>query len=115
MNAPAVPVALVYGNTLLWAVAALFAAAAFRRGIAWSLVFKPTDLVFGLPFAARSRVGFAVAIGMSAILLPHWLDWLDAIQNLQGSSLLRNLSAWPALTIPLIAFVARAGGRPRFE
>ena len=121
ISAPAVPVGLVYGNTLLWTVAALFVAAAWRPGYAWTLVFKPTDILLGLPFALRSWRGFGVALAMSAILLPLWFDWVVAMQNLYGSSPLRGLASWPALTIPFIAWISRSSAgwqipwRPRAQ
>jgi hypothetical protein len=115
VSAPAVPVALVYGNSLLWTMAALFAAAAFRPGIAWAALFKPTDVLVGLPLALRSWRGLALAIGMSVILLPLWFDWLDAMRNLEGSSPLRGLSGWPALAIPLVARASRSPRWPSFR
>ena len=109
INAPAVPVALVYGNTLLWTVAAIFGGAAFRPGLAWAGIIKPTDLVFGLPFALRSWRGFAVTVVASVALLPLWFDYIAALGNLVDGGLLRGMSAWAALAIPLVAWVARTG------
>ena len=109
VDAPEIPIGLVYGNTLLWTMAALFAAAAFRPGIAWAAAFKPADLLLGLPFAVRSRRGCAVAVGASLILLPLWGDWLAAIRNLQGASPFLVVATLPALAVPSIAYLARTG------
>ena len=109
--APAVPVAVVYGNTLLWTIAALFTAAAATPGAAWTMAFKPTDMIFGVPFVLRSWRGLVVAFVLSAILLPLWIDWLEAMRNVEGWSPLRGVSSWPALCIPLMAWVAGRSGQ----
>lgn len=107
LNGPSVPVALVYGNTLLWTISALFVAAAFRPGAAWMAMIKPTEFLFALPLALRSWRGMTVAIAMAALMLPLWFDWLAAMRNLEGFSPFRGIAAWPALMIPLIAYLAR--------
>lgn len=109
LEGPGVPVALVYGNTLLWIVAALFAAAAFRPGIAWAVAIKPTAFLFALPFVVRAWRGWSapIAIALSLLLLPLWGDWLVAMQNLTGASPLHEIAHWPTYAIPLVAWVAR--------
>lgn len=105
---PAVPVALVYGNSLLWTLAALFAAAAFRPGLAWTVLFKPVDFLLAVPFALRSWRGLIVAVVLSAVLLPYWFDWLTALGNLNnGATPFYSLASWPALAMPFIAWVGR--------
>jgi hypothetical protein len=107
LSGPSVPVALVYGNTLMWTMAAIFGAAAFRPGTAWMALFKPTEFLLAMPFALRSRRGLVVAVVLAAVLLPLWFDWLTAMRNMQGFTLLRGIWAWPALTIPLVAWLFR--------
>lgn len=112
LDAPIVPVSLVYGNTLMWTLAALFAAAAFRPGWAWAVAFKPVDFLLALPFALRSWRGLLVTVVLSVVLLPYWFQWLTAIGNISDrQSPLYSLAAWPALAIPLVAWVGRS--RPR--
>ncbi len=107
LNAPEVPIGLVYGNTLMWTMAALFAAAAFRPGIAWAAAFKPADFLLGIPFAARSWRAGAIAVAASLLLLPLWADWLAAMRNLEGASLSLVVATLPALAIPSVAYLAR--------
>jgi hypothetical protein len=111
IGAPAVPVGLVYGNTLMWTMALLFAAGAFRVGIAWGTVLKPTDFLLGMPLALRSWRGLLVTIGLSALVFPLWFDWFEAMRNLGGASPLFRAAAWPALAIPLLAYVSRTRTR----
>ena len=59
LHAPDVPVALVYGNTLMWTIAAMFAAATFRSGFAWAVLAQTDAHVHGAavgnPILARPR------------------------------------------------------------
>ena len=106
LHAPDVPVALVYGNTLMWTMAAMFAAASFRSGLAWAVLLKPTHMFMALPWAIRSWRGLAVMVALSAVMLPLWFDWLAAMGNLSGAGGWVALS--PALAIPAIAWAAQA-------
>lgn len=105
LNAPEVPVGLVYGNTLMWTLAAMLAGAAFRPGIAWAVLIKPTHILWALPWAVRSWRGLAVMVAVSVVLLPLWFDWFEAIGNLNPKGPLLMVS--PTLAIPLVAWVAR--------
>ena len=109
LHAPDVPVALVYGNTLMWTIAAMFAAASFRSGLAWAVLLKPTHMFMALPWATRSWRGLAVMVALSAVLLPLWFDWLAAMGNLTGAGGWFALS--PAFAIPAIAWAARRRGQ----
>lgn len=107
LSGPSVPVALVYGNTLMWTMAAVFSAAAFRPGTGWMAMIKPTEFLLALPFALRSWRGLVIALVLAAVLLPLWFDWLTAMRNMQGFTPLRGIWAWPALAIPIIAWLSR--------
>ena len=108
LHAPDVPVALVYGNSLMWTMAAMFAAASFRSGVAWAVLMKPTHMFMALPWATRSWRGLAVMVVLSAVMLPLWFDWLVAIGNLTGAG--GSIALSPALAIPAIAWAARRRG-----
>ena len=110
LDGPHVPVALVYGNTLMWTLAAMFAAASFRSGVAWAVLLKPTHIFFALPWAIRSWRGLAVMVALSAAMLPLWFDWLTAMSNLTGAG--GPVAVVPALAIPAIAWAARRRRHP---
>jgi hypothetical protein len=109
LHAPEVPVALVYGNTLMWTMAAMFAAASFRSGLAWAVLLKPTHMFMALLWATRSWRGLGIMVALSAVMLPLWFDWLAAMGNLTGAGGWIALS--PALAIPAIAWAARRRGQ----
>ena len=110
LHAPDVLVGLVYGNSFMWTMAAMFAAATFRSGLAWAVLLKPTHMFMALPWAVRSWRGLAVMVVMSAVMLPLWFDWLTVMGNLTGAGGWVALS--PALAIPAIAWVARRRDQP---
>jgi hypothetical protein len=107
LTGPSIPVALVYGNTLMWTMAAMFSAAAFHPGTAWVAMIKPTEFLLALPLGLRSWRGLVVALVLAVVLLPLWFDWLIAMRNMQGFTPLRGIWAWPALSIPLVAWLSR--------
>ena len=105
-------VGVVYGNTLLWSVAAFVAAAAFRPGLAWSVAFKPVDFLFALPLLWREWRGLVVVVTASVMVLPFWFDWASAIGNMTGRpGILYAVPAWPVLGVCLLA----GGVSPRWR
>jgi hypothetical protein len=52
-------------------------------------------------------LAFGPFLVLAAVLLPLWFDWLTAMRNMQGFTPLRGIWAWPALSIPLIAWWSR--------
>ncbi len=80
-------------------------------------LIKPTEFLLALPFGLRSWRGLLIALVLAGVLFPLWFDWLVAMRNMQGFSLLRGMWAWPALSIPLVACVledaAYSGGDRR--
>jgi hypothetical protein len=97
-------VGLVYGNTLMWTVAGICAAAAFGPFLAWTVIAKPVDFLFALPFVWRSPRGLALGIAASLVLLPFWFDWVAAIANMTGRpGIFYAASGWPVLAVCLLA------------
>jgi hypothetical protein len=97
----------LFGNTDIWAVAAVAA------GILWGwpaalLVLKPTLLPFALPFV-RGRafwLGVAVVAAISLAMLPLWWDYLTALRGIH-LDLEYVLLSVPLLTIPIVAWLGR--------
>jgi hypothetical protein len=100
----------LFGNTDIWAVAAVAA------GIRWGwpgalLLLKPTLLPFALPSVRRRAFWFGVA-GVAAIslaMLPLWRDYLTAMGGIRIDAGYSLLSV-PLLSIPIVAWLGRTRG-----
>lgn len=105
---------LVYGNTDLWAAAAIALATRFGWP-AILLTMKP--ILFPIALLWVTSVRWWISLGVLTLLsVPLgglWADWVMAIMNVE-STLTRNVNSIPFLAIPLIVFIARtrdAGSR----
>jgi hypothetical protein len=105
-----VPVAavLTYGNTEMWTTA--FVALACRWSFpALAIAVKPTTLPVALLFCRDRRWWIALAV-LIAACLPFgllWVDWLNAMQNLEGVSPLYSLGAPSWLAFIGVAWLGR--------
>jgi hypothetical protein len=105
---------LIYGSSTMWSAA--FLCIAFRYPLAAALIaFKPVDILVWPLFVRRKAFWIGLAI-MALAALPFgelWFDWFAAITNTVGSSPLRNITGWPLLLLPVVAwFRPAARGSP---
>ena len=108
--AATVPVAagLVYGNTEMWTAAAVAVACRFSPA-AWFLVIKPTILPVALLFARDRRWWLTIPV-VTSLYLPFgdlWVDYVQAMLNVEGANPLYSLPGLAWLAIPLVAWWAR--------
>lgn len=102
---------IINGNPILWVMAAVGLGTIFRWPYVLVLI-KPTLFVFSL-LGARDPgwwVALAVFLGLCALFLPMWLDWLVVIQNARGGTGL--FYSWQEATLPLLPVVAWLGRPP---
>jgi hypothetical protein len=98
---------VLWGNTDMWAVAAV--AAGLRWG--WPALFllaKPTLAPFAL-VGVRSRAFWVVGAAMviwSIVMLPLWLDYFTAMRHLR-IPWDYSLGSIPSLFLPIVAWVGR--------
>lgn len=107
---PVAVMELTSGNPLLWAMAALFASAAFGTPASFVLL-KPTLLPFAL-FGIWRRswwLGLGLLVLLSLPLLALDLTWLRVVLDArQPFGLLYSLHEVPCAAIPLVAWLASA-------
>lgn len=107
-----VQIHFVTGNPDLWSMMFVALGTLYR----WPAVFaffKPSVGWVGL-FGARDRRwwwALGVFCLMSAAVLPMWSDWLRAILDSQGGGLAYSWQEAPIMLIPIVAWLARPGGR----
>lgn len=104
---------VISGNPGLYSM--MFVALALRWPFFGPFAFlKPQVGFFGV-WGIRHRawwVGLAVLAGLSLLLLPMWFDWLTVVRNGQGSGgIAYSWQVLPMMLIPIIAWLARPGGR----
>lgn len=111
---PTTPLKTWTGNPVIWCVAALALATAYR----WPAVFvllKPSLAPFAL-FGANRR-SWWLALGVFAVAcLPFgslWADWLASLTNSRGGGILYSALEIPMLLLPLVAWLGRT--RPAGE
>jgi hypothetical protein len=103
---------LISGNPDIWAMAFLSLGIRYRWPTALAF-FKPSVAIFAL-FGIRNRrwwYGLAGFCALSTLLLPMWLDWVTAILNSRSGGVLYSWQEAPLMLIPIIAWLARPGGR----
>jgi hypothetical protein len=107
-----VQIHIISGNPVIWSLLAVALGTIYK----WPSVFafvKPSLGFFGL-FGIRHRSWWA-ALGvfcvMSLVLLPMWADWITVLQNARGGGLEYSWQEIPLLLLPIIAWMARPGGR----
>jgi len=99
---------IINGNPSIWVMAAVGLGTIFRWPYVLALI-KPTHFVFAL-LGARDPgwwVALAVFLGLCALFLPMWPDWLAVIQNARGGTGL--FYSWQEATMPLLPVVAWLG------
>ena len=112
---PRTPIAVLYGNPVIWATAAL-AAGMLWRWPAVLVLIKPSLLPFAL-VGAQSRswwIALALVAVASLAMLPLWPDFVTAMTNAQATTLhgVDYLTGeWPAAVALVIAGLSRAGAR----
>ena len=108
-----VQIHVISGNPGLWAM--MFVALSTRWPAFGPFAFIKASLgVFGL-LGIRSRswwLGLAVFCALSLAVLPMWFDWLTALLNSRsGGGLFYSWQEAPMMLMPIIAWLARPGGR----
>lgn len=99
---------VLWGNTDMWAVAAV--AAGLRWGWpAFFLLVKPTLAPFALLGIRKPSYWLvaAVMLGLASLMLPLWFDYFTAMRNLQ-IPWDYSLGSIPPMFIPLVAWAARS-------
>ena len=103
----------IYGNTTMWAAAAI-AAATVSRFPTVLILLKPTFAPFAL-FGIERRswwLGFGAIVVASVAMAPMWADWFTVIANIRGDAWTHSLHDLAYLAIPLIAYVAATRPAP---
>ncbi len=93
----------------MWVVAGVAA------GLVWGwpalvVLFKPSFAPF-LILGARHRsfwIGAAVIGGISLLMLPEWIRYVEVIRNARSPGLLYSLGDLPFVSVPIVAWTARA-------
>jgi len=113
---PTTPLKIWTGNPVIWSVAAMAIATAWRGAAPFSLL-KPSLFPFAL-FGIRQRswwIGLAVFVALCLPFGSMWVDWLTTVVNASGGGLLYSVLEAPMLALPLVAWLGRRsadGGRP---
>lgn len=103
---------VIYGNTNMWAAAAIAAGA--RWGWPSVLVLlKPSLAPFAL-VGARSRRWWAALATLALVSVPFGTMWADYVTAMRGSSLswTYGLVALPLMFVPLVAWLGRRENVP---
>jgi len=110
---PRAHAAFLFGNTDMWAMAAV--AAGLRWG--WPVIFvalKPT-LAFLALIGIRRESWWLAAFGLgllTAATMSLWLDYFIALGNTRNMGLDYSLGAIPLLCVPIVLWAGRTRGRP---
>jgi len=105
---PTTPLKIWTGNPVIWSVAAMAIATAWRGAAPFALL-KPSLFPFAL-FGIRRRswwVGLAI---FGLLCLPFgsmWADWIATVLNTRGGGVLYSALEAPMLALPLVAWVGR--------
>jgi hypothetical protein len=105
---PTTPLKIWTGNPVIWSVAAMAIATAWRGAAPFSLL-KPSLFPFAL-FGIRQRswwVGLAIFIALCLPLGSLWLDWVASVVNSRGGGLLYSALEAPMVALPLVAWLGR--------
>jgi hypothetical protein len=101
------------GNPVIWCVAAMAVATAWR-GAAPFVLLKPSLFPFAL-FGIRQRAWWIGLLVFVALCLPFrgmWLDWVRTVVDSRGGGLLYSILEAPMLALPLAAWIGRRADRP---
>lgn len=99
--------AIVFGNTDMWAMAAV--AAGLRWGWpALAVTLKPTLAPFALVGIRRRSWWIAAALGVAiaALTWPLWLDYVTAMRHLRADPGY-SLGSIPILLVPIVGWLGR--------
>jgi hypothetical protein len=105
---PTTPLKVWTGNPVIWSVAAMAIATAWRGAAPFSLL-KPSLFPFAL-FGFRQRswwIGLAAFIALCLPFGSMWVDWLTTVVNARGGGLLYSVLEAPMLALPLVAWLGR--------
>ena len=110
---PTTPLKIWTGNPVIWCIAAMAVATAWRGAAPFALL-KPSLAPFAL-FGVRERswwVGLAAFVALSVPLGTMWLDWVTSVLNSRGGGLLYSVLEAPMLAVPLAAWLGRTRHEP---
>jgi hypothetical protein len=104
--------AYLFGNTDIWAVAAVAAGARWGWPAAF-LALKPVFLPFALPAVRRRAfwIGLGLVGAISMAMLPLWFDYGRAMRDMTIRSDY-SLGSVPLLLIPIVGWLARRRASP---
>jgi hypothetical protein len=108
---PTTPLKIWTGNPVIWCIAAMAVATAWRGGAPFALL-KPSLFPFAF-FGIRQRswwVGLAIFVAMCIPFGALWADWLTTVINARGAGPLYSALEAPMLALPLVAWVGRRRG-----
>ena len=111
---PTTPLKTWTGNPVIWCVAAMAIATAWRGAAPFALL-KPSLFPFAL-FGIRQRswwIGLAVFIALCLPFTGMWTDWVRTVVDSRGGGLLYSILEAPMLAIPLVAWAGRRSGPAR--
>jgi hypothetical protein len=105
---PTTPLKIWTGNPVIWGMAAMAIATAWRGAAPFALL-KPSLAPFAL-FGIRERAWWLGAASLVALSLPFgamWIDWVVAVLNSRGGGFLYSSLEAPMLALPLAAWIGR--------
>jgi hypothetical protein len=105
---PTTPLKIWTGNPVIWCIAAMAVATAWRGGAPFALL-KPSLFPFAL-FGIRERswwIGLAIFAALCVPFGAMWTDWLTTVVNARGAGPLYSALEAPMLALPLVAWVGR--------
>jgi hypothetical protein len=111
---PTTPLKVWTGNPVIWCIAAMAIATAWRGAAPFALL-KPSLFPFAL-FGIRDRSWWLGLAVFAALCLPFgtmWVDWIATVLNSRGSGPLYSILEAPMLALPLVAWLGRT--RPPVE
>ena len=108
---PTTPLKVWTGNPVIWCVAAMAVATAWRGAAPFALL-KPSLFPFAF-FGIRQRswwIGLALFVALCVPLGSLWGDWLTSVVNSRGAGPLYSALEAPMLALPLVAWAGRRRG-----
>lgn len=97
------------GGLFMW-VAAFVALGTRWPALYAGVLLKPSLFPFAL-LGVRSRwwwVAVAASVAVSLAMVPAWLDYLRAMGNLEGGTLLYSVHNVPLILVPVVAWAGRS-------
>ena len=107
-----VQIHVISGNPVIWSMAAVALGTIYKWPSVFALI-KPSLFIFAFFGAWDRRWWYALIVfaGMCAAFAPMWADWVTAVLNSRGGGLSYSWQEAPLLLLPIIAWLARPGGR----